>query len=185
MAKIPEAQAPGYPYPACERNPFPRTVDDLGHIMYSDPGCSGGVAKLGPKAPKAKMTAFVPDRKKVAEPQLKRKKPKVRAVACDWEGFGSDGVPSGVRVSIVAYKTAAIRDFARHPHRCSWGNFGGNDAHAAGWWNWHSVEAPPRVRWTSGVKQKRVRGVQVDPPRSPRSWPASRTVWSETKLRAP
>ncbi len=57
MAKITEAQTPDYPYPACERNPFPRTVDDLGHIMYSDAGCSGGVAKLGPKAPKAKMTA--------------------------------------------------------------------------------------------------------------------------------
>ena len=155
LAKIPEAQAPDYPYPACERNPFPRTVDDLGFIILPDTGCSGLVAvKQGPKAPKAKTTAYVPDRKHPADTRPQRKKPRIKAVVCSWEGFGFGDAPKGVRVSIVAYGAAAKRDFAQHRRQCSWGSFGWSNMHAVGWWQWRGVERSPWGARPHRVKHK-------------------------------
>ena len=132
MAKIPEAQwngyNNGYNYPACELNPFPRTVDDLGNHMSSDPACVGKEPTVAGKAPRAPTTAYgIADGRAGRGRRLSR----TAVVACVRDVADTKGRrPIVLRISVAASANVLPRNVTQ----CRWGSSNIAGTAASGWW---------------------------------------------------
>jgi hypothetical protein len=131
MAKIPQAQWPGYKYPACDINPFPRTVSDLGQIMLSDPACVAAVASLGGPAPKARVTAYIKPKPADRSMAGRRSKPsRFVTVRCAPHSASSAEARITVRLSRNNFYANG-----KHIPTCSSGPNWWGPGNVAGWWH--------------------------------------------------
>lgn len=125
MATIPQSQWDGYKFPACAKNPFPRTLQDDGQVMLFDSACVDLPPKLGGPAPKARETAY--QKPSIAKPARTRARGRrLIAVACS-----SDSL-AGPKVVVRMTRTQLRALGARHPNCRSGPNWLAPTS--SGWW---------------------------------------------------